>query len=111
MLGIYRSSQLPTWERKAKKSFDKHDCAQWNVAAAQRAKGKVGDVVWYRTTKSKQHARIKAVKGSRNAVITLLNRPAELEVPWEEIEPCPDWREKLLNGIRIGRALSKLNPE
>jgi hypothetical protein len=35
MLGIYRTSDLPKWERKAQKAFDKHDCANLNAIAAQ----------------------------------------------------------------------------
>jgi len=40
MLFMYRPSELPKWERKARKAFDKHDCANLNAIAAQAASAK-----------------------------------------------------------------------
>jgi hypothetical protein len=40
MLAMYRPSELPKWERKARKAFDKHDCANLNAIAAQVAAAK-----------------------------------------------------------------------
>jgi hypothetical protein len=40
MLAMYRPSDLPKWERKAEKDFDKHDCANLNAIAAQVAAAK-----------------------------------------------------------------------
>jgi hypothetical protein len=40
MLAMYPPSELPKWERKAQKDFDKHDCANLNAIAAQVAAAK-----------------------------------------------------------------------
>jgi hypothetical protein len=40
MLAIYRPSDLPKWERKAQRDFDKHDCANLNAIAALVAAAK-----------------------------------------------------------------------
>jgi hypothetical protein len=39
MLAMYQTKDLPKWERRAQKSFDKHNCAEFSAAVA-RAKAK-----------------------------------------------------------------------
>lgn len=36
MLPTYRHSELPKWERKARKEFEKHNCAELNALARHR---------------------------------------------------------------------------
>ena len=40
MLGMYRPAELVAWERRARKSFEKHNCIELRAAAARAEQGR-----------------------------------------------------------------------